>query len=77
MNFGHFCHIFWCNHKKISCIVHKNVSVYSVEFLCAKKQSILLLEVWHSLVIVNSEDLFSLPVFTYHLQATVRSPKKM
>lgn len=31
---------------KISCIVHKNVSVYCVEFMCAKKQSILLLEVW-------------------------------
>ncbi len=32
---------------KTPCIVHKNVSVYCVEFQCTKKQTILLLEVWH------------------------------
>ena len=37
---------FWRN-TKTSCNVHKNVSVYCVEFQYTKKQTILLLEVWH------------------------------
>lgn len=66
---------------KISWILHKNVWVYRVEFLCAKKQSFLRLEVWctsfpFSFFMVNSEDLFPLPALTHCGLSTVRSPLK-
>lgn len=34
-------------HMETPCAVHKNVSLYCVEFQCTKKQTILLLEICH------------------------------
>lgn len=46
LNFHHFVS-FSALTIKTPYIVHKNVSVYCVEFQCTKKQTSLLLEVWH------------------------------
>lgn len=87
LKFQTVCFFFTCPIAsiKVSWIVHKNVWVYCVAFLCAKKQSFLLLQVWWASVpffffsfffMMNLEDLFPLPALTHCDLSTVSSPLK-
>lgn len=61
---------------KTPCTDHKHVKVYCIEFQCAIKQTSLVLEVWHNLLVANSKDLFHLQAFTHHPLATIKLPQK-